>query len=424
MAKMKFDKRSIDGLPFTTKGQIDYFDTLTPGLGLRVGTNSKTFFVKADARDPYTKTGYRTVKKTIGRYGEMTLEQARRELRGYDDREKGFVPGKRLELKRGATNGNGATVTLSDVLTAYFEEKRTRSGEKHKESTVNGYTDRLQRHFASWLALSLPAVAKLTPETVIERHKQISANRGAYEARNSFAMLNAVVAYAGVKYPATITNNPISFLTRSDAGFMPPIRQRDECLKGNDFKQFHEGIQTFHEVVRDAYLFTLYHGTRRRETEGLRWEHLDLEKKVLTIPDTKNRRPLHVPISFQALAILERCKERNTNESPFVFAAIRKMNKTGHVRLQAQDLKFRTGLNITVQALRRSFITIGRKLKFFEDADRLTNHVDGSVTGKHYDGTDVDDLRQPLQTICNEIERLMVEGVGAKVVQLPTAQGQ
>ena len=77
---------------------------------------------------------------------------------------------------------------------------------------------------------------------------------------------------------------------------------------------------------------------------------------------------------------------------------------------------------LTVHGLRRTFITIGRKLKIFEDTDRLTNHIDSSVTGKHYDGTEVDDLREPLQRIANEIERLMVHGVGAKIIAIGTGK--
>lgn len=94
------------------------------------------------------------------------------------------------------------------------------------------------------------------------------------------------------------------------------------------------------------------------------------------------------------------------------------LNKTGHVRLMAAELKAKTGLNITVHGLRRTFITTARRLKIFEDADRLTNHIDASVSGRHYDGTGVDDLRQSLKRIADEIERLMTEGVGAKVIHL------
>ncbi|MDA8428212.1 MAG: hypothetical protein M0T70_03050 [Geobacteraceae bacterium] len=37
-----------------------------------------------------------------------------------------------------------------------------------------------------------------------------------------------------------------------------------------------------------------------------------------------------------------------------------------------------SSLSLTVHGLRRTFITTARRLKIFEDADRLTNHVDSS----------------------------------------------
>jgi len=87
-------------------------------------------------------------------------------------------------------------------------------------------------------------------------------------------------------------------------------------------------------------------------------------------------------------------------------------NKTGHVRLISTALRLNTGLDIMVHGLRQTFITTARRLKIFKDADRLTNHVDSTMSGRHYDGTDVEDLRRPLQTIASELERLMKEGGG------------
>ncbi|MBV5341831.1 MAG: hypothetical protein J0665_20130, partial [Deltaproteobacteria bacterium] len=98
-------------------------------------------------------------------------------------------------------------------------------------------------------------------------------------------------------------------------------------------------------------------------------------------------------------------------------------NKQPYVVLTPAVLRTNTGLNISIHGLRRSFATVGEKLKIRrQDIDLLINHFDKSVTGEHYSCTDVDDLRQPVQAICNEIERLMVEGVGGKVIQLHTAQ--
>jgi integrase len=418
MPQMKFDKRSLDKLPLVQSGQVDYFDTATPGLGLRVGTRSKTFFVKTDVKDPTKPSGYRTVKKTLGRYGEITLEQAKKELEGYDHPERGFIPGKRLELKRGEIADNGANVTLDDILDYYFTEKKRKDGKPYKPSTATGYTRIISRHFKDWLTLTLPQVVRLTPEVVIERHKQDCQKYGDYGARNAFIMLTAIINYAIVRHPGVITNNPFNVLRLGN--HLKKIEARTDRLEGHDFKVFAEGLKKFNEVARDAYHFCLYHGTRHMEAAALRWEHVDLEKRELRIPDTKNRGALHVPLSRQSIEILQRRAAVNVEGYPFVFPAVREdVNKTGHVRLQSEKLRLYCGLNITVHGLRRTFITTVRRLKMYEDTDRLTNHVDSSVSGRHYDGTGVDDLRAPLQTIANEIERLMVHGVGGKVLELP-----
>jgi hypothetical protein len=68
---------------------------------------------------------------------------------------------------------------------------------------------------------------------------------------------------------------------------------------------------------------------------------------------------------------------------------------------------------------------VGERLKLRrEDINLLTNHVDQSITGKHYSRIGGDDLRALLQVICNEMERLMIEGVGAKVISIADAWGK
>ena len=94
-------------------------------------------------------------------------------------------------------------------------------------------------------------------------------------------------------------------------------------------------------------------------------------------------------------------------------------NPSGHIRLFPATIKAQTGLELTTHGLRRTFITIGRKLKRFEDTDRLTNHIDSSMAGKHYDETSIEDLRATCQMIGNEIERRLLDDK-AKVIDIVT----
>ena len=78
MPRLQLTKRNIDSkTPFTDSGQVDYWDTELKGLGLRVGTDSKTFYVKVDVLDPVT-VKYKSAKGKLGRYGEISPDEARK----------------------------------------------------------------------------------------------------------------------------------------------------------------------------------------------------------------------------------------------------------------------------------------------------------------------------------------------------------
>ena len=107
----------------------------------------------------------------------------------------------------------------------------------------------------------------------------------------------------------------------------------------------------------------------------------------------------------------------------YVFPSTAKKSKNGHVVLRADKLRPKTGLEVTPHSLRRTFTTIGERLRLRrEDVNLLTNHIDQTVPGKHYSRIGVEDLRAPLQAIGNEVERLMINGIGAKVIPIHTAQ--
>ena len=54
--------------------------------------------------------------------------------------------------------------------------------------------------------------------------------------------------------------------------------------------------------------FALQTGLRQSEQFNLRWENVDMERRVITIPLSKSGRPRYVPLSDEALAILRDLK--------------------------------------------------------------------------------------------------------------------
>lgn len=422
MPKIKFTKTEIDKIKQTDKGQVIYWDTDTPGLGLVVGVKAKTFRLQLDVKDPDNPGKYKTVKKTLGRYGtELTLELAKKMVSGYVDEDGQAVVGERLMLKTVATEEPeakapaGTTMTLQELVSTYYRLTKRRDGKERKAGTAAQYTKLVERHYSGWLEMFLPDIAAIEQDTVLEKYRANEIEFGKATARNSASVLSSILNYGKAAYPGALTVNPMAILSNPHICVRQAKKARHDSLvfdpdkKRNDFPIFLAGLQRFSEIGRDGYLFTLYTGMRRAEVESLQWSNLDLEHGELLVKDTKNRHDLHIPLNRQAMEILKR--RQAAADGVFVFPQARAggKNRTGHIQLSALMLKTYTGLEISTHGLRRSFITVGRKLKRFEDTDRLTNHVDSSMSGKHYDETDYTDLRETAQMIGAEIERRLLE---------------
>ena len=415
MPKISLTLREIKRIVPPESGRVDYFDTELKGFLLRVSADyqdktgakqkgSRVFYVQVDVLDPVTGK-YVTRKAKVGAYGEFTPEEARGKARLLLQ-----------QLRAGQPAVPSNVLTLAQMMEVQLRDKG------FKPRTEDAYRSEIPAKFASWLDMPLTEISMIPPDVIIDRFKQIERDNGKMAVKNSFGKLQAILNYAKIKHPGMMAVNPC--LVIGAAGLWPETRSRTDCLKGGDFKVFREGIKSFNEITQDCYLFCLYQGLRNREAAGVRWEYVDLENGVLNLPDTKNHTALIAPLSRQSLAILKRRKAENPEGNPLVFPSLKSnhKSKTGHVALKSDLLRVNTGLKLTVHGLRRSFITAAKRLGLHEEADRLTNHVDSTVTGKHYDGREIDDMRVPLQAIANEIERLMVHGVGAKVVELATAR--
>lgn len=406
MPKLLLTKRNIDSkslVPPVESGQVDYFDTELKGLVLRVGKLSKTFYIQIDVKDEVSGK-FKTVREKLGLYGEFTPEQARIKAPEIIKRLREGKP--KLEQVK----------TLRDMYSRYIVDKKLSKG------TLLVYKSYIPRLFESWLDLPLNLLEKaLVPEVVIDRFNDILEVNGRGAANNSFRCLQAIINYAEVIYPQHIAKNPLKVLSSAES--WARLESREDHLDICQFKSFAEALLSRTPAHRDCYTFALLHGIRPAEAYTLEWKYVDLEKNIVTFKHEteRSKRSYTVPLSRQSKAILEGRKKVAEEGNPYVFPAQGKRNKHGHLMLRADELKRITGLTLTVHGLRRTFITTGERLRLRrEDINRLTGHTDASITGKHYAKTTPDDLRPVLQTIANEIERLMVEGVGGKIITFPT----
>lgn len=417
MPKQSLTQKVIKRIESPASGRVDYFDTELKGLLLRVSADyedrngnpvkgARVFYVQVDVLDPATGR-YVSRKAKIGQYGEYTPEQARAK-----------APEIMKRLREGKTGREEKIPTLRDLYHDYLAHKHLKS------TTEAGYRIHIGgkgSKFLEWMNIPIPQLENvLRPPVVVKRYQDVLNNSGKGAASNAFKMLQAIINYGMIIYPQYLTRNPVKVL--SDGKLWLEIKGRTTCLEPEQFSIFHKALLSFPAVHRDCYLFALYQGLRPDEAHSLRWADVDFEKRIFdqTWMDSETKHRGVLPLSRQSMDILRRRKAVMVEDDLYVFPSESGKSKSGHVMLRADKLRSKTGLDITPHSLRRTFTTIGERLRLRrEDINLLTNHVDRTVTGKHYVRTGVEDLRDPLQAIADEIERLMLDGVGAKIIPIP-----
>ena len=143
---------------------------------------------------------------------------------------------------------------------------------------------------------------------------------------------------------------------------MPPLSPaRNRRLESGEFEQLEEASkQTKNPHIWPIIVFAIETGMRRGEILGLRWEHVDLDRRIALLPLTKNGSSREVPLSTKAALVLARQRQRNDTPSPFPvtpngfrLAWDRLRSRAGLSNLRFQDLRheaisrfFELGLNI------------------------------------------------------------------------------
>jgi integrase len=136
---------------------------------------------------------------------------------------------------------------------------------------------------------------------------------------------------------------------------------RDRRLEVGEFDRLEEAAkQTRNPHIWPVIVFAIETGMRRGEILGLQWEHVDLDRRIVFLPLTKNGSSREVPLSTKAAEVLIRQRQRNDTPLPFPVTANgfrlawdRLRRRAGLSDLRFHDLRheaisrfFELGLNI------------------------------------------------------------------------------
>ena len=302
----------------------DYVLSDGEGLQLRVRSNGSMLW-NFNYRDPVTKN---RINMGLGTYPELSLANARKKV--VEAREllaEGIDPKVQRkadnEAKRAQTEH-----TLENVATAWFELK--------KHSVTPAYAEDIWRSLTLHVFPSLKAtpLVDITAPMIIKLLRPIEAKGSLETVKRLSQRLNEIMAY-GVNC-GLIFANPLSGIR---AAFKKPQKENMPALPPEELPDLMLAIAnaSIKRITRCLIEWQLHTMTRPAEAAGTTWAEIDFEKRIWTIPRErmKKRRAHPIPLSDQALALLETLKPYSGHRE-HVFPADR--NPRTHANSQTANM--------------------------------------------------------------------------------------
>src|SRR5262249_47788650 len=292
MARRTLTDRFIKALKPAKPGKRPaFFDAIVPGLAVRVteaGVKSFALVTRYPGHE-------HPAPRTIGRYGEVSLEQARNTAREWLQLvARGIDPAVEIERQRLAEQRKHAA-SFAAVVEDFTRDKL--SGERKGAEVARD----LQREFVP--ILGKRPIAEITARDIIEIIKPI-ARRARYQAHNLFGCVGRFFGWAVAQEAYGITASPIAHLKpKLIIGKRPP---RSRLLDDDEVRAFWQVTGEMGYPFGDICRMLLLTAARHREVSEAPWSEIDLGKAMWTIDQARFKSDIEHSVSLtdDALALL------------------------------------------------------------------------------------------------------------------------
>jgi integrase len=306
-------KRIVETLPIPDDGEARpiTYDEQVRGLGVVVQPSGKKSFVWL------RKVRGKVVWKTIADWPEMSIEDARAAAGEWNI--------KRANWKKSNYSGPSPfaaspthELTLEGLMNAYIEQhmrahaKRPEKAEKYLRWMINYYVP-------SWKDRRL---GDITAEEISAWHFRAGTKHGQRSANYVTKTLRRLYRFAGRArlFKGEIPTAGIQFFHE---------HKRTRFLQPDELPKLWTALRDApNPDLRDYVNLALWTGARKTDVLSMRWQDVDLASNRWMIPDPKNRTPYIVPLTPEAVSILETRFESRTEGEQFVFPGV---GRTGHL---------------------------------------------------------------------------------------------
>lgn len=306
MPRSKITKRTLDA---AEPGERDYFvwDTSFAGFGFRVSPKGrKTFVFQYRLTAPGEAAQTPPVRYTIGRYGNITPEQARKSAeklagmvangidpRGQDkERATAAKEAKHAAIQREKLEGELAFAKYADRWLDHYEHQKRRrpSSVRLGKLVVENY---LKPHLGD---KPMPHISRADLQQIFD---------GIPTAKR--AMPRTVYSYASILWGWALRRGDVATNPLVDMEKPAAPTAREHVLSDIEVKLFWQATPKLSAPFDSFARILLLTGQRRSEVSGIEWAELDRGSATWTIPKAraKNKAVNIIPLSAPVMAELD-----------------------------------------------------------------------------------------------------------------------
>ncbi|WP_172560122.1 integrase domain-containing protein [Vibrio fluvialis] len=352
----------------------------------------------------YRPTNGKRANLNLGRYPDVSLVQARKSaLEARELIAQEIDPQEHKEQKLQEHKAIHEH-TFLNVSKEWFEIK--------KHDVTPDYAADIWRSLDLHIFPSLAdtPVKQITAPQVIELLKPIEAKGSLETVKRLVQRLNEVMNYAA--NCGLVQANP---LTGIRAAFKKPKKENMAALAPAELPELMGAIAhaSIKRTTRCLIEWQLHTMTRPAEASGARWNEIDWDEKIWTIPAErmKKRREHRIPLTEQMLALLEVMKPISGHRD-FVFPSDRDSKKPCNSQTANMALK-RMGFagRLVSHGLRSLASTTLNEQGFDRDLiEASLAHVDDNQVRSAYNRTDYLERRRPMMSWWSEHIEEAAEG--------------
>jgi integrase len=278
MPRQKLTDKSIRGLKTPAIGQVDIWDELLPGFGIRVGAGGrKAFIVGTRVKGKFRRI---TLKPA---FPELELAAARSRARQIiADAQSGIGPELRAKRSEKGTFGAVASSFMED-----FAKKHRTRGEMQRK---------IEKELADWHDRQISDITR----SEIKELLRVKARAAPISANRLKALISKIFKWA-VKEEIIQASPAIGL---DPPGGAEDDRQRDRNLKAEEVRSVWMACDQIGYPFGPLFKMLLVTGQRRGEVAGMKWSEIAEDGWRLPNERAKKGKGHLVPLSTLAREIL------------------------------------------------------------------------------------------------------------------------